>query len=245
MKVIEVKNLTKRFDNFTAVDNITFDVEQGEIFGFLGANGAGKTTAMRMLCGLLSPTSGEGKVAGFDIYKQANKIKENIGYMSQKFSLYEDLTTVENLELFGGIYGMPQDTIKQKTEQVIKELALNEERNSLVASLPLGIKQKVSFAVSTFHSPKIVFLDEPTGGVDPMARRTFWEMIYSAADRGITSFVTTHYMDEAEYCNRISIMVDGQIKALESPAEMKKQFKAKSMDEVFQALARQAKRSGE
>lgn len=242
MKVIEVKDLTKRFGNFTAVDHITFDVEQGEIFGFLGANGAGKTTAMRMLCGLLSPTSGQGTVAGFDIYKQANKIKENIGYMSQKFSLYEDLTTVENLELFGGIYGMSRNAIKEKTEEVLSELDLHSERKLLVASLPLGVKQKVSFAVSTFHSPKIVFLDEPTGGVDPMARRTFWEMIYRAANQGITSFVTTHYMDEAEYCNRVSIMVDGQIRALESPSEMKKQFSAKSMEEVFQILARQAKR---
>lgn len=243
MKVIEVRDLTKRFGSFTAVDHISLDVEQGEIFGFLGANGAGKTTAMRMLCGLLTPTSGSGKVAGFDIYKQADKIKENIGYMSQKFSLYEDLTTVENLELFGGIYGMSNKEIKNKTEQVINELGLESEEKSLVASLPLGVKQKVSFAVSTFHNPKIVFLDEPTGGVDPMARRMFWEMIYEASDRGITSFVTTHYMDEAEYCNRLSIMVDGQIKALSSPTEMKKQFNAQSMDDVFQALARQAKRS--
>lgn len=245
MKVIEVTDLTKRFGNFTAVDHISFEVEQGEIFGFLGANGAGKTTAMRMLCGLLTPTSGKGAVAGFDIYKQADKIKESIGYMSQKFSLYEDLTTIENLELFGGIYGMSRKQIRDKTVEVISELGLHSERKSLVASLPLGIKQKVSFAVSTFHSPKIVFLDEPTGGVDPMARRTFWEMIYRAADQGITSFVTTHYMDEAEYCNRLSIMVDGQIRALDSPTEMKKQFNATSMDDVFQALARQAKRSGE
>lgn len=245
MKVIEVKDLTKKFGGFTAVDHITFKVEQGEIFGFLGANGAGKTTAMRMLCGLLTPTSGDGKVAGFDIYKQPNKIKENIGYMSQKFSLYEDLTTLENLELFGGIYGMERKKIKEKTAEVILELGLHNEQKTLVASLPLGIKQKVAFAVSTFHSPKIVFLDEPTGGVDPMARRTFWEMIYRAADKGITSFVTTHYMDEAEYCNRISIMVDGQIRALDNPSDMKKQFNVGSMDEVFQALARQAKRSGE
>jgi len=245
MKVIEVTDLTKRFGNFTAVDRISFDVEQGEIFGFLGANGAGKTTAMRMLCGLLIPTSGKGKVAGFDIYKQADKIKQNIGYMSQKFSLYEDLTIVENLELFGGIYGMNRKSIKDKTSEVVGELGLNSETKMLVSSLPLGIKQKVSFAVSTFHSPRIVFLDEPTGGVDPLARRTFWEMIYRAADRGITSFVTTHYMDEAEYCNRLSIMVDGQIKALNSPSEMKKQFHADSMDDVFQALARQAKRTGE
>lgn len=245
MKVIEVKDLTKKFGSFTAVDNISFEVEKGEIFGFLGANGAGKTTAMRMLCGLLIPTSGSGKVAGFDIYSQANRIKENIGYMSQKFSLYEDLTTSENLELFGGIYGMSRKAIKNKAEQVISELGLQKGDKSLVQSLPLGVKQKVAFAVSTFHSPQIVFLDEPTGGVDPMARRTFWEMIYQAADNGITSFVTTHYMDEAEYCNRVSIMVDGQIKALDTPAEMKRQFNATSMDEVFQSLARQAKRSGE
>lgn len=245
MKVIEAKNLTKKFGSFKAVDHISFEVEQGEIFGFLGANGAGKTTAMRMLCGLLSPTSGEGIVAGYDIYKEADKIKKNIGYMSQKFSLYEDLTTRENLRLFGGIYGMSDKDIKSKTEVVVNDLGLKAEQNVLVSSLPLGIKQKVSFAVSTFHSPTIVFLDEPTGGVDPMARRTFWEMIYKASDRGITSFVTTHYMDESEYCNRLSIMVDGQIRALGSPTELKKEFKAKSMDEVFQSLARNTKRNGE
>lgn len=245
MKSIEVQGLTKKFGGFTAVDHISFEVEQGEIFGFLGANGAGKTTAMRMLCGLLNPTSGAGKVAGFDIHKQANEIKRNIGYMSQKFSLYEDLTTTENLELFGGIYGMDRKEIKLKSKRVIAELGLTQDRKLLVKSLPLGIKQKVSFAVSTFHSPQIVFLDEPTGGVDPMARRTFWEMIYETAERGITSFVTTHYMDEAEYCNRISIMVDGQIRALDSPRQMKKRFEVESMDEVFQVLAREAKRSGE
>jgi ABC-2 type transport system ATP-binding protein len=198
-----------------------------------------------MLCGLLSPTSGEGSVAGYDIYKEADNIKKNIGYMSQKFSLYEDLTTRENLRLFGGIYGMSDKEIKNKTEVVVNDLDLKTEQNVLVSSLPLGIKQKVSFAVSTFHSPKIVFLDEPTGGVDPMARRTFWEMIYKASDEGITSFVTTHYMDESEYCNRLSIMVDGQIRALGSPSELKTEFKAKSMDEVFQALARDTKRNGE
>jgi len=245
MKAIEAKDLTKKFGSFTAVDHITFDVDQGEIFGFLGANGAGKTTAMRMLCGLLSPTSGEGRVAGYDIYRDANKIKKSIGYMSQKFSLYEDLTTRENLRLFGGIYGMKDKDIKDKTEKVIAELQLDAEQNALVSSLPLGIKQKVSFAISTFHSPKIVFLDEPTGGVDPMARRTFWEMIYKAADEGITSFVTTHYMDESEYCNRLSIMVDGQIRALGTPSELKTKFEAESMDEVFQALARDTKRNGE
>ncbi|MBP1617221.1 MAG: transporter ATP-binding protein [Bacteroidetes bacterium] len=245
MKAIEVKGLTKRFGQFTAVDQITFEVEQGEIFGFLGANGAGKTTAMRMLCGLLNPTSGYGNVAGFDIYKNANDIKRNIGYMSQKFSLYEDLTATENFELFGGIYGLSRKEIKSKTEKVFADLGLQAQRKLLVKSLPLGIKQKVSFAVSTFHSPKIVFLDEPTGGVDPMARRTFWEMIYAAAEHGITSFVTTHYMDEAEYCNRVSIMVDGQIRALDTPSNLKREFQSESMEEVFHALARQAKRSGE
>lgn len=244
MKVIEAKNLTKKFGSFKAVDHISFEVEQGEIFGFLGANGAGKTTAMRMLCGLLSPTSGEGKVAGYDIYKETDKIKKNIGYMSQRFSLYEDLTTRENLRLFGGIYGMSNKDIKSKMEVVMSDLDLKTEQNALVSFLPLGIKQKVSFAVSTFHSPKIVFLDEPTGGVDPMSRRTFWEMIYKASDEGITSFVTTHYMDESEYCNRLSIMVDGQIQALGSPSELKTEFKAESMDEVFQALARETKRNG-
>ncbi|MDU1904436.1 MAG: ABC transporter ATP-binding protein [Dysgonomonas sp.] len=245
MKTIETEKLTKRFGTFTAVDHITFDVDKGEIFGFLGANGAGKTTAMRMLCGLLAPTSGKGQVAGFDIYKQTNKIKKNIGYMSQKFSLYEDLTTKENLRLFGGIYGMSDKNIKTKSEEIFKELGLENEQNLLVSSLPLGIKQKVSFAVSTFHSPKIVFLDEPTGGVDPLARRTFWEMIYKASDEGMTIFVTTHYMDEAEYCNRLSIMVDGQIRALGTPHDLKKEYTADSMDEVFQALARQAKRGDE
>lgn len=243
MKVIEVNDLTKSFGSFTAVDHITFDVEQGEIFGFLGANGAGKTTAMRMLCGLSYPTSGSGTVAGFDISKEQDKIKKHIGYMSQKFSLYEDLTTLENLELFGGIYGMSRKEIKGKSDEVVAELGLQSEKNFLVQSLPLGIKQKVAFAVSTFHNPQIVFLDEPTGGVDPLARRTFWEMIYRAADKGITSFVTTHYMDEAEYCNRVSIMVDGEIRALQSPKDMKEHFNAKSMEEVFHALARQAKRS--
>ena len=243
MKVIEVNNLTKSFGSFTAVDRITFEVEQGEIFGFLGANGAGKATAMRMLCGLSYPTSGSGTVAGFDISKDQNKIKRHIGYMSQRFSLYEDLTTLENLELFGGIYGMSRKEIRSKSEIVITELSLQTEKNFLVHALPLGIKQKVAFAVSTFHNPQIVFLDEPTGGVDPLARRTFWEMIYRAADQGITSFVTTHYMDEAEYCNRVSIMVDGEIRALQSPTEMKKQYNANSMADVFHALARQAKRS--
>ncbi|PQL95416.1 ABC transporter ATP-binding protein [Apibacter adventoris] len=242
MKAIETKNITKKFGNFLAVDHISFEVFKGEIFGFLGANGAGKTTAMRMLCGLLKPTSGEGRVAGYDIYKESDKIKKNIGYMSQKFSLYEDLTIKENMRLFGGIYGMNTKNIKIKTEQLLKELSLEAEKDILVKSLPLGIKQKVSFAVSTFHSPEIVFLDEPTGGVDPIARRTFWEMIYHASNNGITIFVTTHYMDEAEYCNRVSIMVDGRIQALDTPAGLRKKYNATTMDEVFQLLARGAKR---
>ncbi len=242
-KVIVTEELTKTFGNFTAVDHISFEVPKGEIFGFLGANGAGKTTAMRMLCGLLSPTSGKGMVAGFDIYKQSDDIKRNIGYMSQKFSLYEDLSVAENMRLFGGIYGMSSKAILSKTDESLKELELVKERNTLVKSLPLGIKQKVSFAVSIFHTPKIVFLDEPTGGVDPIARRKFWEMIYQAAEKGITVFVTTHYMDEAEYCNRVSIMVDGKIEALDSPVQLKKNFLSTSMDEVFQSLARKAKNS--
>jgi len=241
-KVITTKNLTKTFGNFTAVDNISFDVSKGEIFGFLGANGAGKTTAMRMLCGLSKPTSGSGTVAGFDIAKQSEEVKKNIGYMSQKFSLYDDLKVWENLRLFGGIYGMKDKEIAEKTETILHELGFEKERDTLVKSLPLGWKQKLAFSVSIFHEPKIVFLDEPTGGVDPAARRQFWEMIYAAVERGITVFVTTHYMDEAEYCNRVSIMVDGRIEALDSPKNLKTTFNATSMDGVFQKLARQAKR---
>ena len=241
--VIRTKNLTKRFGNFTAVDNVSFEVPKGEIFGFLGANGAGKTTAMRMLCGLLSPTSGEGTVAGYDIYRQSNKIKQNIGYMSQKFSLYEDLTVVENMHLFGGIYGMTSGCIANRVNESLSQLELETERNTLIKSLPLGIKQKVSFAVAIFHAPQIVFLDEPTGGVDPIARRMFWEMICQAAEKGITAFITTHYMDEAEYCNRVSIMVDGRIEALDAPGKLKQQFGVATMDEVFQSLARKAKNS--
>ncbi len=240
--VVSVKNLTKRFGNFYAVDQISFDVFKGEIFGFLGANGAGKTTAMRMLCGLLTPTSGTGRVAGFDINRQSDEIKRNIGYMSQKFSLYEDLTMVENMRLFGGIYGMGTKAIAEKSDEVLTELGLLPDRNILVKSLPLGIKQKVSFAVSIFHMPQIVFLDEPTGGVDPIARRMFWEMIYQAAEKGITVFVTTHYMDEAEYCSRVSIMVDGKIEALDTPKRLKLDFGAENMDEVFRSLARKAER---
>ena len=240
--VIKVENLTKRFGNFTAVDNISFEVKKGEIFGFLGANGAGKTTAMRMLCGLSIPTEGKGTVAGYDIFKQPEMIKKSIGYMSQKFSMYEDLKVWENLELFGGIYGMNDKVIKQKTDDLMKKLNFEDERDKLVKSLPLGFKQKLAFSVSIFHQPQVVFLDEPTGGVDPITRRRFWEMIYDATAQGITVFVTTHYMDEAEYCDRVSIMVDGRIEALDSPEKLKKQYKAKNMDEVFQQLARKAKR---
>ena len=243
--VITTDNLTKRFGSFTAVDNITFTVESGEIFGFLGANGAGKTTAMKMLCGLLAPTSGKAKIAGFDIYRQTEKIKKNIGYMSQKFSLYEDLTVFENLRFFGGIYGLKTARIQEKSRELLQQLGLESEENKLVGSLPLGWKQKLAFSVAVFHDPKIVFLDEPTGGVDPVTRRQFWDLIYAAADRGITAFVTTHYMDEAEYCNRISMMVDGSIKALDSPSNLKKQFGANTMDNVFYELARGAKRKSD
>ncbi len=240
--VISTEKLTKRFGDFTAVNEITFDVHQGEIFGFLGANGAGKTTAMRMLCGLSHPTSGKATIAGFDVYRQTEKIKKNIGYMSQKFSLYEDLTILENIRFYGGIYGMDRKIIQSKSVELVEELGLKEEASKLVRSLPLGWKQKLAFSVAIFHEPKIVFLDEPTGGVDPVTRRQFWDLIYEAAERGITVFVTTHYMDEAEYCNRISMMVDGYIKALDTPQNLKTQFGAKNMDEVFYRLARGAKR---
>lgn len=242
--VIHTEKLTKKFGDFIAVDEISFDVKRGEIFGFLGANGAGKTTAMRMLCGLSHPTSGRGFVAGFDIFRQSEMVKKNIGYMSQKFSLYEDLKVWENLRLFGGIYGMKEKEIATQTDLILKELGLERERNLLVRSLPLGWKQKLSFSVSIFHEPKIVFLDEPTGGVDPVARRQFWELIYSAADRGITIFVTTHYMDEAEYCDRLSIMVDGRIEALDSPKNLKAGYQADSMYDVFYQIARRATRDG-
>jgi ABC-2 type transport system ATP-binding protein len=241
--VINVENLSKKFASFTAVDNISFGVTKGEIFGFLGANGAGKTTAMRMLCGLSKPTSGKATVAGFDISKETEKVKRNIGYMSQKFSLYEDLKVWENIRLFGGIYGMKSNEIKLKSEQLLHTLGFANERNMLVKSLPLGWKQKLAFSVSIFHKPKIVFLDEPTGGVDPATRRQFWEMIYDAAEQGITIFVTTHYMDEAEYCNRVSIMVDGKIQALDTPNNLKQQFNVNNMDSVFSGLARTAKRT--
>jgi len=241
-KVIQVSNLTKIFGHFTAVDHITFDVREGEIFGFLGANGAGKTTAMQMLCGISMPTAGEGTVAGYDIIRENELIKRNIGYMSQKFSLYEDLRVWENIRLFGGIYGLSDKVIARKTDELLKRLDFQQERNTLVKYLPLGWKQKLAFSVAIFHEPKIVFLDEPTGGVDPAMRRQFWEMIYETADQGITVFVTTHYMDEAEYCNRVSIMVDGHIDALDTPAELRRIFNADSMDEVFRQLARKAKR---
>ncbi len=241
--VIQADKLTKKFGDFTAVDAITFQVRKGEIFGFLGANGAGKTTAMRMLCGLSVPTSGEAKVAGFDIYKETESIKKNIGYMSQKFSLYEDLTVVENIRFFGGIYGLTNEQIKNKTQQLIERLGLTSVQKQLVVDLPLGWKQKLSFSIAIIHQPKIVFLDEPTGGVDPLTRRQFWELIYEAAHNGITVFVTTHYMDEAEYCDRLSIMVDGRIKALDTPKNLKAEFEVESMDEVFYKLARQATRA--
>lgn len=241
MNVITVENLTKKFGNFTAVDNISFEVGKGEIFGFLGANGAGKTTAMRMLCGLLKPTSGKGIVAGYDIRSESENVKAAIGYMSQKFALYEDLKVWENIRLYAGIYGVPEKDIAPKTDELLKELGFEGEKETLVKSLPLGWRQKLAFSVSIFHEPKVVFLDEPTGGVDPVTRRQFWEMIYKASDRGITVFVTTHYMDEAEYCNRVSIMVDGRIDALDSPANLKKEFNATSMDEVFRKLARKSK----
>ncbi|UKJ06600.1 ABC transporter ATP-binding protein [Solitalea lacus] len=241
--VIKANKLSKRFGDFTAVNEISFEVTPGEIFGFLGANGAGKTTAMRMLCGLSIPTSGEANVAGFDVYKQTEKIKQSIGYMSQKFSLYEDLTVMENIRFYGGIYGLSDQNLKDKSESLINRLGLQNETQKLVGSLPLGWKQKLSFSVAVLHQPKIVFLDEPTGGVDPVTRRQFWDLIYEVADQGITVFVTTHYMDEAEYCNRVSIMVDGRIEALDTPIGLKESFSAQSMDEVFYELARGAKRN--
>lgn len=240
--IISVDHLTKRFGSFTAVDAISFDVHKGEIFGFLGANGAGKTTAMRMLCGLSIPSSGKAQVAGFDVFRQTEQIKRNIGYMSQKFSLYEDLTVKENIRFYGGIYGKSDSFIKEKTVRMLQQLKMENEGNKLVGSLPLGWKQKLAFSVAIFHEPRIVFLDEPTGGVDPVTRREFWNLIYEASAAGITIFVTTHYMDEAEYCNRVSIMVDGKIEALDTPPMLKKKFEAESMDEVFLRLARNATR---
>lgn len=240
--VIEVRDLTKQFGSFIAVDHISFNVRRGEIFGFLGANGAGKTTAMRMLTGLSRPTAGQATVAGFDVSRQPEEVKRHIGYMSQKFSLYEDLKVWENIRLFAGIYGVKDDEIGSRTDEVLHRIGLDGERNTLVKSLPLGWKQKLAFSVAVFHEPEIVFLDEPTGGVDPATRRQFWELIYQATDRGITVFVTTHFMDEAEYCDRISIMVDGKIQALDSPAGLKQSYQATTMDEVFRRLARGAER---
>lgn len=242
MSVIIAKNLTKKFGSFTAVDSISFEVERGEIFGFLGANGAGKTTAMRVLCGLSKPTAGEASVAGFDVSTSPEEIKKNIGYMSQKFALYEDLKVWENLRLYAGIYGMAENEIADKIDQLLIQLGFESEKETMVSALPLGWKQKLAFSTAIFHEPKIVFLDEPTGGVDPVTRRQFWELIYEAADRGITVFVTTHYMDEAEYCDRVSIMVDGRIDALDSPQGLKSTFNANDIDEVFHQLARRAKR---
>ncbi len=237
-KVIKVRNLVKKFGNFTANDNLSFDVYKGEIFGFLGANGAGKTTAMKILCGLLAPTSGQISVAGYDVYSQTEQIKRNIGYMSQKFSLYEDLTVFENIRFYSGIYGLSDSEIKLKSVTLIEKLGLSEHSKKLISSLPLGWKQKLAFSIAIIHEPKIVFLDEPTGGVDPITRRQFWDLIYEAAHKGITVFVTTHYMDEAEYCNRVSIMVDGRIDALDTPIGLMKTFNAENMDQVFLQLAR-------
>ncbi len=235
---INVQNLTKKFGDFTAVDAITFHVKKGEIFGFLGANGAGKTTAMKMLIGISKPTAGKATVAGFDVYTETEKIKKNIGYMSQKFALYDDLTVRENARFFGGIYGLSKKQIKERTQAFIQELGIGDIADNLVGSLPLGWKQKLAFSVALLHQPQIVFLDEPTGGVDPITRRQFWEMIYKQADKGTTLFVTTHYMDEAEYCDRVSIMVNGKIEALDTPGNLRKHFKADSMNDVFLKLAR-------
>ena len=241
--VIIARELRKSFGDFHAVDGISFEVKRGEIFGFLGANGAGKTTAMRMLTGLSKPTSGEGHVAGYDITREAEQVKKHIGYMSQRFSLYEDLRVWENLRLYGGIYGMSQRLIRERTEQLLTSLSFEARRDTLVRDLPLGWRQKLAFSVAVFHEPEVVFLDEPTGGVDPVTRRQFWELIYTASQRGITVFVTTHYMDEAEYCDRVSIMVDGRIDALDSPSALRETYGVASMEEVFQRLARGAKRS--
>lgn len=239
-KVISVKGLTKKFGKFTAVDHITFDVSRGEIFGFLGANGAGKTTAMRMLCGLSYPTAGDGHVAGCDIRTQPEEIKRRIGYMSQKFSLYQDLSVTDNLRLFATIYGMNNTAIREASERLFKELGMENMRRKLVRDIPVGWRQKLAFAAATVHRPEVVFLDEPTGGVDPVTRRKFWELIYKASSDGMTVFVTTHYLDEAEYCNRVSIMVDGRISALDSPAELKERYHAATMDQVFRIVAADA-----
>ena len=243
--VIKTERLTKKFNDFVAVNEITFDVSAGEIFGFLGANGAGKTTAMRMLCGLSIPTSGKATIAGFDIYREPEKIKKSIGYMSQKFSLYEDLTVDENINFFAGVYGLSNNEIRLRSKALLEQLGLQNEKKKLVSTLPLGWKQKLAFSIAVIHDPKIVFLDEPTSGVDPVTRRQFWDLIYAASERGITVFVTTHYMDEAEYCNRISMMVDGEIKAMDTPANLKIKYSAPLMDDVFYQLARKAVRAGD
>lgn len=240
--VISVTNLTKKFGDFTAVDNISFNVQKGEIFGFLGANGAGKTTAMRMLCGLSYPSSGSGYVDGYNIVTQSEQVKRHIGYMSQKFSLYENLTVAENIRLFSTIYGMSRTQIRQASEKLYETLGMKEMHNSLVKEIPVGWRQKLSFATATIHNPAVVFLDEPTGGVDPITRRKFWELIYKASSDGMTVFVTTHYLDEAEYCNRVSIMVDGKIAALDSPENLKKDYNASDMDQVFRIVAKSALR---
>ena len=242
-KAISVSQLTKRFGNFTAVDHISFDVDKGEIFGFLGANGAGKTTAMRMLCGLSVPTSGSGSVGGFDIISAPEQIKRRIGYMSQKFSLYEELTVNDNLQLFATIYGMSAREFREASDAIYRELEMEPVRNSLICDIPIGWKQKVAFAAATIHKPEIVFLDEPTGGVDPITRRRFWELIYKVSSEGMTVFVTTHYLDEAEYCNRVSIMVDGRIKALDTPAALKEKYRVETMDAVFRKVAEGAQRT--
>lgn len=242
-KAISVAGLTKRFGSFTAVDHITFDVGRGEIFGFLGANGAGKTTAMRMLCGLSVPTSGTGRVAGYDIISQPEEVKRHIGYMSQKFSLYGELTVKENLRLFSSIYGMSAARFRGMSQRLVKDLEMTGMENTLVKDIPVGWKQKLAFVSATMHSPEVVFLDEPTGGVDPVTRRKFWELIYKASSEGMTVFVTTHYLDEAEYCNRVSIMVDGKISALDSPSALKEKYHASTMDEVFRTVAKDAVRT--
>lgn len=243
--VIKAEKLTKQFGDFIATNAVSFEVYPGEIFGFLGANGAGKTTAMRMLCGLSKPSSGNASIAGFDIYTQTEQIKKHIGYMSQKFSLYEDLTVVENIKFFGGIYGLGREEIRTKTQRLLEHLKMEDQKNKLVSALPLGWKQKLAFSVAVFHKPRIVFLDEPTGGVDPITRRQFWDLIYEASQQGITVFVTTHYMDEAEYCNRVSIMVDGVIEAMDTPKNLKAFYEAATMEDVFFKLARKAKRSAD
>lgn len=240
---ISVAGLTKRFGSFTAVDHITFDVGRGEIFGFLGANGAGKTTAMRMLCGLSVPTSGTGRVAGYDIISQPEEVKRHIGYMSQKFSLYGELTVKENLRLFSSIYGMSAARFREVSQRLVKDLEMTGMENTLVKDIPVGWKQKLAFVSATMHSPEVVFLDEPTGGVDPVTRRKFWELIYKASSEGMTVFVTTHYLDEAEYCNRVSIMIDGKISALDSPSALKEKYHASTMDEVFRTVAKDAVRT--